>query len=74
MGEWRVILDGKGLRGLGDYYTPFETRFCIMTPLATVDLKATHETYKELKKNYSRYGGRFLYFLASLDPDPVLGS
>ena len=43
-----------------------------MTTLATVDLKAIHEIYKELKKDYFQYGERFLYFLATcqyLDPD-----
>ena len=63
-----VILDGKGLRGLGG----LETHFSAMTTLATVDLKAIHEIYKELKKDYFQYGERFLYFLATcqyLDPD-----
>ena len=43
-----------------------------MPTLATVDLKAIHEIYKELKKDYSQYGKKFLYFLATcqyLDPD-----
>ena len=43
-----------------------------MTTLATVDLKAIHEIYKELKKDYFQYGEGFLYFLATcqyLDPD-----
>ena len=43
-----------------------------MTTLATIDLKAIHEIYKELKKVYSQYGERFVYFLAIclyLDPD-----
>ena len=43
-----------------------------MTTLATVDLKAIHEIDKELKKDYSQYGDRFLHFLATcqyLDSD-----
>ena len=43
-----------------------------MTTLATVDLKAIHEIYNELKKDYSQYGEMFRYFLAMcqyLDPD-----
>ena len=43
-----------------------------MTTIATVDLKAIHKIYKELKKEHSQYGERFLYFLAKcqyLDPD-----
>ena len=43
-----------------------------MTTLATVDLKAIHEIYMELKKDYFQYGEGFLYFLATcqyLDPD-----
>ena len=43
-----------------------------MTTLATVDLKAIHEIYKELKKDCSPYGERFVYFLATcqyLDTD-----
>ena len=43
-----------------------------MTTIATVGLKAIHEIYKELKKDFFQYGERFLYFLATcqyLDPD-----
>ena len=43
-----------------------------MTTIATVDLDRIHEIYKEVKKEYSQYGERFLYFLAIclyLDPD-----
>ena len=43
-----------------------------MTTLATVDLKAIHEVYNELKKGYSQYVERFVYFFATcqyLDPD-----
>ena len=43
-----------------------------MTTIATVDLDRIHEIYKEVKKEYSQYGERFLYFLATclyLDPD-----
>ena len=57
-----------GLKGLGR----LETHFSVMTYLATVDLKAIHEIYKELKMDYSQYGERFVYFLATsqyLDPD-----
>ena len=36
-----------------------------MTTLATVDLKAIHEYYKELKKDYFQYAERFLFFLAT---------
>ena len=43
-----------------------------MATIATVDLKSIHETYKEIEKEYSQYGERFLYFLAAclhLDPE-----
>ena len=43
-----------------------------MATIATVDLKSIHEIYKGLKKDYSQYSQRFLYFLATclyLDPD-----
>ena len=43
-----------------------------MATIATVDLKSIHETYKEIEKEYSQYGERFLYFLATclhLDPE-----
>ena len=43
-----------------------------MATIATVDLRSIHETYKEIKKEYSQYGERFLYFLATclhLDPE-----
>ena len=43
-----------------------------MTTIATVDLDRIHEIYKKVKKEYSQYGERFLYFLATclyLDPD-----
>ena len=43
-----------------------------MTTLATVDVKAIHEIYKELEKDFSQYSERFLYFLATcqyLDSD-----
>ena len=43
-----------------------------MATIATVDLKSIHKTYKEIKKEYSQYGERFLYFLATclhLDPE-----
>ena len=43
-----------------------------MTTKATVDLDRIHEIYKGVKKEYSQYGKRFLYFLANclyLDPD-----
>ena len=43
-----------------------------MATIATLDLKSIHETYKEIEKEYSQYGKRFLYFLATclhLDPD-----
>ena len=36
-----------------------------MTTIATVDLDRIHEIYKEVKKEYSQYGERFLYFLAT---------
>ena len=36
-----------------------------MATIATVDLKSIHETYKEIEKEYSQYGERFLYFLAT---------
>ena len=42
-----------------------------MKTLATVDLKTVHETYNELKKDYTQYGERFRYLLATcqyLDP------
>ena len=42
-----------------------------MTTIATVDLDRIHEIYKKMKKEYSQYGDRFLYFLATclyLDP------
>ena len=43
-----------------------------MTTIATVDLDRIHEIYKKVKKEYSQYGEKFLYFLATclyLDPD-----
>ena len=43
-----------------------------MTTLAPVDFKAIHKIYKEVKRDYSQYGERFLDFLATcqyLDPD-----
>ena len=43
-----------------------------MTTIATVDLDRILEIYKKVKKEYSQYGERFLYFLATclyLDPD-----
>ena len=43
-----------------------------MTTIATVGLDKIHEIYKEVKKEYSQYGDRFLYFSAFclyLDPD-----
>ena len=43
-----------------------------MATIATVDLKSIHGTYKEIEKEYSQYGERFLYFLAVcllLDPE-----
>ena len=43
-----------------------------MTTIATVDLQSIHEIYQQVKKEYSEFGERFLYFLASclyLDPD-----
>ena len=43
-----------------------------MATIATLDLKSIHETYKEIKKECSQYGKRFLYFLATClhwDPD-----
>ena len=43
-----------------------------MATIATVDLKSIHETYKKIEKEYSQYGERFLYFLATclhLDPE-----
>ena len=43
-----------------------------MATIATVDLKIIHEIYKGLKKDYSQYSQRVLYFLATclyLDPD-----
>ena len=43
-----------------------------MATIATADLKSIHETYKEIEKEYSQYGERFLYFLATclhLDPE-----
>ena len=43
-----------------------------MATIATVDLKSIHETYKEIEKEYSQNGERFLYFLATclhLDPE-----
>ena len=43
-----------------------------MTTIATVDLQSIHENYQQVKKEYSEYGERFLYFLATclyLDPD-----
>ena len=39
---------------------------------ATVDLKSIQKIYKEIEKEYSEYGERFLYFLATclhLDPE-----
>ena len=43
-----------------------------MTTIATVDLQSIHENYQQVKKEYSEYGERFLYSLATclyLDPD-----
>ena len=43
-----------------------------MATIATVDLMSIQETYKETKKEYSQYGERFVYFLATclhLDPE-----
>ena len=43
-----------------------------MATIATVDLKIIHELYQEVKKEYSGYSERYLYFLAIcfyLDPD-----
>ena len=43
-----------------------------MATIATVDLRSIHEIYKGLKKDYTQYRQRFLYFLATclyLDPD-----
>ena len=43
-----------------------------MATIATIDLKSIHETYKVIEKEYSQYGERFLYFLATclhLDPE-----
>ena len=40
--------------------------------IATIDLRSIHEIYLEIKKNYPKYGERFLYFLTAcqcLDPD-----
>ena len=43
-----------------------------MATIATVDLKSIHELYQQVKKEYSGYSERYLYFLAIcfyLDPD-----
>ena len=43
-----------------------------MAAIATVDLDSIHERYKKVKKEYSEYGERFFYFLATclyLHPD-----
>ena len=43
-----------------------------MATIAMVDLKSIHELYPEVKKEYSGYSERYLYFLATcfyLDPD-----
>ena len=43
-----------------------------MTTTATVDLKRVHELYQEVKKEYSGYSERYLYYLAIcfyLDPN-----
>ena len=43
-----------------------------MATITTVDLKSNHKTYKEMEKEYSQYGDRFLFFLATclhLDPE-----
>ena len=43
-----------------------------MASIATLDLKSIQETYKEIEKEYSQYGKRLLYFLATclhLDAD-----
>ena len=43
-----------------------------MATIATLDLKSFHELYLEVKKEYSGYSERYLYFLATcfyLDPD-----
>ena len=43
-----------------------------MATIATVDMKNIHDLYQEVKKEYSGYSERYLYFLATcfyLDPD-----
>ena len=43
-----------------------------MATIATVDLKRVHELYQEVKKEYSGYSERYLYYLAIcfyLDPN-----
>ena len=43
-----------------------------MVTIATLDLKNIQELYLEVKKEYSGYSERYLYFLATcfyLDPD-----
>ena len=43
-----------------------------MTKIATLDLKIIHVLYHEVKKEYSGYSERYLYFFATcfyLDPD-----
>ena len=36
-----------------------------MATIATLDLKSIHELYQEMKKEYSGYSERYLYFLAT---------
>ena len=43
-----------------------------MATIATVDLKSIHELYQQVKKEYSGYSERYLYFVATcfyLDSD-----
>ena len=43
-----------------------------LATIATLDLKSIHELYQEVKKEYSGYSERYLYFLATcfyVDPD-----